>query len=158
MKTSFAPAPSAPPEVGWETGVKGIAVAYDKNGEIAPNRYVLTLTKDVPNDDGLLQVKSSDGKKTWLRVEALSNAPYEAGKPGQMSKAGLDFGTPTTSLYARLQATMVPSDRIAMIGSSALFLSERFPNLSPKPAGADAQKVLDLLDNIRIQLTKAAPG
>jgi hypothetical protein len=34
-----------------------------------------------------------------------------------------------------------------------LFFSQNYPNPGPK-ATADAQKVLDLLDNIRIQLTK----
>ncbi|HZZ82607.1 MAG TPA: hypothetical protein VFE62_29180 [Gemmataceae bacterium] len=153
IRTSFLPAPPAPAEVAWETSIKSIDPAYDKDGNLAPNRYVITLTKDVPNDDGLLQVTMKD-KKPWLRAEGLYNKPFEKGKAKQQQEAGLAPGVPTKTLYVRLDTTMTPADTVQLAGSAALFLSQHYPNPSPRPGGADTQKVLDLLDNIRIQLTK----
>jgi hypothetical protein len=153
VKTSFAPPPPAGAEVVWESTIESVSPRYTKNGALDEGTYVIRLTKEVPNDDGLLQVLLKDGRKPWLRVSPLLVMPYKPAIMNQEAVPGLGRGQPTKLLYVQFNAGLLPADAALLPGVPVLFLSQNFPNPNPK-AAADTQKVLDLLDNIRIQLTK----
>jgi hypothetical protein len=82
--------------------------------------------------------------------------PFEPEKAPQQEMPGIARGAATKLLYATFGANMVPGDAALLPGATALFLAQNYPNPTPK-AAADSQKVLDLLDNIRIQLSKTNP-
>src|SRR5207244_5718616 len=150
--TSFAPPPDSP-VVLCESFIDSITPRYDKNGKKLEGKYVVSLTKPVPNDDGLLQVMFPDGRKPWLTVEALLVMPYQPDVKDQKEIPGITRGVPTKQLFLQFGPGLTAADAGFFRGASALFYSPDYPNPSPK-APVDSQKVLDSLDNIRIQLTK----
>jgi hypothetical protein len=144
QRTSFAPPPSAPAEVFWETGIVSVQPHFDAKGKRDENKFELTLLRPVPNDDGLMRVTLRDGRKRWLTVSGL----YDPAN-------GLVRGTPTLRLLVQFNAKTLPPDEEALLpGATASFLSQNYPNPTPRAAADTNQRVIDLLDNIRIQLTR----
>jgi hypothetical protein len=145
QRTSFAPPPSAPAEVFWETGIVTVHPHFNAKGQRLENKFELTLLRPVPNDDGLLRVTLRDGRKRWLTVNPILedvNGP-------------LVRGTLTLRLLVQFNAKTLPPDEEALLpGATASFLSQNYPNPTPRAAADTNQRIIDLLDDIRIQLTK----
>jgi hypothetical protein len=148
QRASVAPPPSAPAEVFWETGIVSVQPHFNAKGIRVENKFELTLLRPVPNDDGLLRVTLRDSRKRWLTVSAFledANAP----------KAPLVRGTLTLRLLVQFNAKTLPPDEEALLpGATASFLSQNYPNPTPRAAADANQRIIDLLDNIRIQLTR----
>jgi hypothetical protein len=145
VDTSFAPPPAAPAEVYYDATITGFDPQLDVNKKVVPFHYVLTLSKAVPNDDGIIQVVLKDGRKPWLPAFRLQ-------------QDGLPDGAPTKLILTQFNPTTLASDaQSQLVGSAILFFSQHFPNVSAK-AAADNQKVLDALEAIRLQLLKPNPA
>ena len=63
--------------------------------------------------------------------------------------------TLTLRLLVQFNAKTLPPDEEALLpGATGSFLSQNYPNPTPRAAADSNQRVIDLLDNIRIQLTR----
>jgi hypothetical protein len=154
VTTSFVP-PNAPAEVFWDTSIVTVEARLGKNNQLIPGKFILTLSKEVPNDDGLLRVTLRDGRKLWLRIFAVEPSP-DAGRKDPPQVPPVPLGQPTKKLYTQMNTEVAGAYPAATFtNAAAQFLSRNFPNSNPKPA--DSQRTLDLLDQIRIQLNKTNP-
>ena len=139
MKTSFAPPPSAPAEVYYDSSIASVERVDGR-----PFHFVLTLAKAVPDDEGIMQVVLKDGRKPWLPILRLNRA--------------MQPGAPVTKVLTVYSDKTLPPDASAQLkGSAVLFFSRHFPNPNPKVA-SDNQKVLDALETIRLQLLRTNPS
>jgi hypothetical protein len=156
LTTSFLPPPAAVP-VYWDTTIASITAQLDqKTKEPLENRWVVTFSKQVPNDDGVLTFSLKGGKKVSLpmiRVPLMPVTPDQKGSPAQSPGPGM----PTSSLYTQFDKTTIPTERlIDATGAPAQFFAQNFPNLAPPPS-KDNQKIQDTLESIRLLLNKTNP-
>jgi hypothetical protein len=154
LKTSVAPEPAAA-AVYWDSAIASVSPRFDENGRPVPNAYVVTLTKEVPNDNGTMIVVPKAGKPLVLTMQAQDVQPFVQGKRPQEPRRGPLPGSPTKVLYTQLDDAKVPPQSLA--GASARFISENFPNTKPQQA-ADLQKIQDTLENIRLLINKQSSG
>jgi len=153
LTTSLLP-PHAAPTVYWDTTITGFAARLDANGAGLPNRWVVSLGKDVPNDEGYLAVTPQGGRKVWLPVERVDMLPFTADKKGGGPNPG-GPGAPTKILYTQFGPKTLAIDQLpGLSGAATQFYARNIPNLGFRQP-ADAQNVQDTLDSIRMLLSKS---
>lgn len=153
MTTAINPSP-APAPIYWESTITTIVPQHDKNGQEVPYKWVITLSKEVPNDDGLMVI-TLKGSRVTLPIQRVDQMPIQAGKPAQQEGPGA--GVPTKVLYAQFSDAVIPRAQVTgLIGAPVQFFARNYPNLNPRPSN-DSQKIEDSLESIRLLLTKTSP-
>jgi hypothetical protein len=133
----------------WSTTIVGVAPAFDQNGHAVQNRFVLTLGKDVPNDDGVMLVTLDVDKTKAVRIIGEIQAPFLPVAQKQTPMPGPLRGAPTKLLYAEYDPKQIPLDMTSLQNLPAVFVSQSFPN-TPPLAAPDLQRIQDSLESIRV--------
>src|SRR5262249_31720 len=116
------------------------------------NKWVLTLTKEVPNDDGILTITLKGGRKLSLPIRHVGQMPL-MGK-GKGGEQGPGLGVPIKMLYTQFSDNLIPPAQLMqLIGAPVQFFSQNFPNVNPRPGNSN-QKIEDSLESIRLLLTR----
>jgi hypothetical protein len=152
LKTSFTTDQAGP--VYWTSSIASVVPRFDESGRAIPFAFVITLSSEVPNDNGTMLVTPKGGKPTALQIQALDILPFAKDAKGQTEKVGPLRGVPTKILYAQNLPVDVTTD--SLTGVAVRFLAETFPNTRSQPT-ADTQKIQDTLENIRLLLNRATP-